>query len=52
MDDYYEETWRDENGFTMDDITDFIYEIDMNNTDEVREFLENGMDPCNFISGR
>jgi len=49
MDDYYEETWRDENGFTMDDITDFIYEIDMNNTDEVREFLENGMDP-NVIS--
>ena len=49
MDNFYAETWRDENGFTIDDITDFIYEIDMNNTDEVREFLENGMDP-NVIS--
>ena len=49
MDNFYAETWRDENGFTIDDITDFIYEIDMNNTDEVREFLENGMDP-NVVS--
>ena len=49
MDNYYAETWRDENGFTIDDITDFIYEIDMNDIDEVREYLENGMDP-NVVS--
>lgn len=49
MNNYYAETWRDENGFTIDDITDFIYEIDMNDIDEVREYLENGMDP-NVIS--
>ena len=49
MDNFYAETWRDENGFTIDDINDFIESIAMNDIDEVREFLENGMDP-NVIS--
>ena len=49
MDNYYAETWRDENGFTIDDINDFIDSIAMNDIDEVREFLENGMDP-NVVS--
>ena len=49
MDDYYEETWRDENGFTIDDINDFVDSIAMNDIGEVREFLENEMDP-NVVS--
>ena len=49
MDNYYAETWRDENGFTIDDINDFIDSIALNDIDEVREFLENGMDP-NVVS--
>ena len=49
MDNFYAETWRDENGFTIDDINDFIDSIALNDIDEVREFLENGMDP-NVVS--
>ena len=49
MDNFYAETWRDENGFTIDDINDFIDSIAMNDIDEVREFLENGMNP-NVVS--
>ena len=49
MDNFYAETWRDENGFTIDDINDFIDSIALNDIDEVREFLENGMNP-NVVS--
>ena len=49
MDNFYAETWRDENGFTIDNINDFIDSIALNDIDEVREFLENGMDP-NVVS--
>ena len=49
MDNFYAETWRDENGFTIDDINDFVDSIALNDIDEVREFLENGMDP-NVVS--